>query len=348
MLEKNIIKLGSSVKEAIECIDNGNKKSVCIVDDDMRLVGIFTNGDMRKYLLKNGDLSKNIDEAMNSNPITFSSESEARKAMADNKLVAYPIIDENHILQDVLFAVNGTENDKISDALKNVPLVIMAGGKGTRLYPYTQVLPKALIPIGDVTISERIINNFTKYGCKKVYFILKHKAGMIRSYFNDIDKKYEVDYTEEEEFLGTGGGLKYLKGKINSTFFVSNCDVLVNADLECAYRTHKKNKNLITFICAMKDVTIPYGVISSDEQGNITGMKEKPEFSFLTNTGVYVIEPEVLEELNDKEAIHLPDIAKRCIAAHKKVGVFPISKKSWLDMGQFNEMERMMKELNIN
>ena len=235
----------------------------------------------------------------------------------------------------------------VSNALESIQVVIMAGGKGTRLYPYTKILPKALIPIGDYTISERIINNFQQYGCKHFVMILNHKANMIKTYFEEIDKEYRIDFEKESKFLGTGGGLALLKGKINNTFFLSNCDILIDADLECIYKTHKKEKNKITFVCAMKDVVIPYGIIETDSYGKITEIKEKPEFSFLTNTGVYVVEPEVIEELVDDEFIHLPDIAKRYIEKGEKVGVFPISEKSWMDMGQFNEMDSMVKRLGV-
>jgi len=222
--------------------------------------------------------------------------------------------------------------------------IILAGGKGTRLYPYTKVLPKALIPIGDYTITERIINQFCRYGCNKVFFILNHKANMIEAYFNDIEKKYSIEYIKEKDFLGTGGGLSLLKGKINTTFIVSNCDILVNADLECIYQMHKKQNNKITLVCAMKNIVIPYGTIKTDEDGMIIKMDEKPEISFLTNTGVYFIEPEIIDEL-DGQYIDLPDIVKKYLGK-ENVGVFPISEHSWMDMGQFNEMTSMIEKFD--
>lgn len=120
---------------------------------------------------------------------------------------------------------------------------------------------------------------------------------------------------KRKSFLGTGGGLCLLKGKINSTFILLNCDILINDDMECIYRTHKMNGNKITFVCAMKNVIIPYGIVNTDENGKICNVKEKPEFSFLTNTGLYVIEPEVIQELKEDEFIHLPDIAQRYMDA---------------------------------
>ena len=268
-------------------------------------------------------------------------------AVQEMERMANMAIDNLNLAVNCLIDHDVEKSKQISDELHDIPVVIMAGGKGTRLQPYTNILPKALIPIGEVTITERIIESFQKYGAKKFYLILNHKANMIKSYFNEVQKNYDLEYIEEKEFLGTGGGLSLLKGKIEGSFFLSNCDILINGDLECICRTHKREKNKITFVCAMKDIVIPYGVIETDNGGKIISIKEKPEFSFLTNTGVYMIESEVIHDLKENEMIHLPDIAKRYIQKGEKVGVFPVSEKAWMDMGQFSEMETMMKQLGV-
>lgn len=347
MLEKYKISSEYTIKEAIEVLDKNDGKVVFIVNEEDILQGIFTQGDMRKYILTNNDLSQPIKEAMNPNPITFPNRETAIKVRDEKKMVVYPVVNPSGRIIDAIFEREYCKEEVYSDSLKEVPLVIMAGGKGTRLYPYTKILPKALIPIGDYTISERIINQFLKYGCQKVFFVLNYKANMLKAYFNDLEKNYKVDYVVEKEFLGTGGGLSLLKGKINNTFILSNCDILINDDLECIYRTHKMNGNKITFVCAMKNITIPYGVVQTDESGNLCDIDEKPEISFLTNTGVYVIEPEVIDEIQDNEFIHLPDIAIRYLDRGEKVGVFPISEQAWMDMGQFSEMEHMMRKFEV-
>lgn len=344
MISSYIIHENASVKQAIELLDKNNGKSVFVTDTSGHLKGIFTQGDMRRYILHSTDLSDTIENAMNSHPIVFKSRNEALQAKMKKNMVVYPIVNEEGILIDALFKEQKPDEiNKCSNALKEVPLVIMAGGKGTRLYPYTKVLPKALIPIGDYTITERIIKNFCNYGCQEVYFVLNHKANMVKAYFDDLDKNYIVHYVKENQYLGTGGGLSLLKKEIHNTFILSNCDILIKDDLECIYRTHKKNKNKITFVCAMKNIVIPYGVVNVDRKGDISDICEKPEVSFLTNTGVYIIEPEVIQSLEDNKFIHLPDIAQRYIKAGERVGVFPVSEQSWMDMGQFSEMEQMMK-----
>lgn len=348
MLEHYKINSQYSVKDAIQKMDDYGISVVFIVTEEDVLEGIFTHGDMRKFILRNGALSARITEAMNTHPIVFSSVEEVDEVRKIKKMLVYPIIDKQRKLVHAIFEREPQSYNKhINNSLKDVPLVIMAGGQGTRLYPYTKIFPKALIPIGDLTITERIINNFVKYGCKEVYLILNYKGSMLKAYFNELDKNYNVHYIDEKKFLGTGGGLELLKGQIKSPFILSNCDVLINDDLECIYKTHVAKGNKITFVCAIKSLPISYGIVQSDENGKIIDIKEKPEFSFLTNTGVYVIDSEVLEEIAPDEYIDFPDIAKRCMEKGETVGVFPVPEQSWLDMGEVNEMENMAERLKL-
>ena len=348
MNNSNILSNKSSVREAIQILDNELQKFVCIVDENNILEGLFTQGDMRKYLLNNGDISATVTNAMNTNPVVFYSREEAINETVKKYRVVYPIIDKYGHLIDYYLSGEHPYRAIESKPLSNVPLVIMAGGKGTRLYPYTKVLPKALIPIGDLTISERIIKQFTDWGCQDIYMILNYKGGMIKAYYEELEKDYHIHFIEESKFLGTGGGLYLLKDKINATFILSNCDILVDADYDCIVKTHLAKKNVLTFVAAVKDLIIPYGVLTTAADGRITSMQEKPELSFLTNTGLYVIEPRVIDELPKDKFIHITDIAQKYLNANEKVGCFPVSEKSWLDMGQLNEMDAMLKELGIN
>ncbi len=350
MLKKYTIGTKVTVKEAIQKMTDNTLKAIIVVDDDNVVEGLFTNGDMRAFFLKGGALGSSITEAMNTNPILYNSLMEVEEERKRLYRIIYPIVDEGRRLVDVVY---GEKNDintsgTVSNALSDVPLVIMAGGKGTRLYPYTKILPKPLIPIGDITITERIIETFHRYGNKKVYMVLNYKANMIKAYMNDVKKDYALDYIEETDYLGTGGGLKLLQRKISQTFFVSNCDILLDADYECAYITHKRMQNKITFICAMKDMVIPYGVLETNDDGSIATMKEKPDFSYLVNTGVYLVEPDVINEIEPNESIGMPDLATRVMKKGGRVGVFPISERAWMDMGQFSEMENMIRTLGTN
>ena len=344
MLEQRLcVVADTSIRDAISALVDGGRKVIFVIDAKMRLLGLFTTGDMRRYLLLGKSLSKPVSDAMNPTPITFLSVREVSDRSAAHPLIVYPIVDAEGKLVDALYPEDISFSE--SHELEKVPLVIMAGGKGTRLYPYTRVLPKAIIPIGNYSITERIIQSFYKYGCRHVYMVLNHRAAIIRAYMGEVDTGCEVEFVEESEFAGTAGGLALLKGKINSTFILSNCDILINDDLACAYLTHKEQKNQITFVCSMLDHTIPYGVVETSAEGRIQSITEKPHMSFLANTGVYVLEPCVFEEIRPGEHIDMTDLTLRCIQRGMRAGVFPISEKAWLDMGQIKDMEQMIQQL---
>ncbi|WP_041220036.1 sugar phosphate nucleotidyltransferase [Desulfitobacterium dichloroeliminans] len=329
--------------EAMQALDKAAQK-VLFVEKDEKLIAALTDGDIRRWILKKGNLDARVKDIANYNPkfIYERDSSTARDYMRRKSVEALPVVDKNMKIISVMLW-----NDKeiATKRVLNIPVVIMAGGLGTRLYPYTKILPKPLIPIGDIPIAEHIINRFNDYGCKDFFLIVNHKKNMIKAYFNEIERDYEVTYIEEDKPLGTGGGLSLLKGQIETTFILSNCDILIEEDYEKMYLYHKKEKNLITMVCSLKNIKIPYGVIKIGEHGEIDSMKEKPELSFFTNTGCYIVEPKVIEELDTDTDIGFPDIIEKYKKSGEKVGVYPISENSWMDMGQLDEMEEMRKKI---
>lgn len=332
--------------EALELLDRTAKK-VVFVESNHRLVAALTDGDIRRWILKKGKLDANVKQIANYNPkfINVKDKLETKHFMKQHGIEALPVVNDD--MEIISISLMNDEEIHRSKNLK-IPVVIMAGGLGTRLYPYTKVLPKPLIPIGDLPIVEHIINRFNKFGVNDFHLVVNHKKNMIKAYFNEIEKTYNVDYADEDIPLGTGGGLSLLKGKLNSTFILTNCDILIEEDYEKIYQFHKKERNIITMVCSLKNVKIPYGVIEINDAGEIIEMKEKPEFTFFTNTGMYIVEPEVIQELDENTSIGFPDIIENHQLNGKKVGIFPIGESTWLDMGQIDEMEKMRVRLEKN
>ncbi|MEA4848933.1 MAG: sugar phosphate nucleotidyltransferase [Clostridiaceae bacterium] len=332
--------------EAMEFLDKVAKKVLFVVKDG-QLVAAITDGDIRRWILKKGNLDAKVKEIANYNP-KYLMENEkvyAKEYMKKYFIEGLPILNEN---KDIVSIILWNDEEFGIKRSLNIPVVIMAGGLGTRLYPYTKILPKPLIPIGEIPIAEHIINRFHKYGANQFFLVVNHKKNMIKAYFNEIKKDYEINYADEDKPLGTGGGLSLLKGSIHSTFILSNCDILIEEDYEKIYNYHKSENNLITMVCSLKNIVIPYGVIEINETGGIEEMKEKPELSFFANTGMYIAEPKVIEELEDNEAVGFPDIIEKYKGAGEKIGIYPISKNSWMDMGQLDEMEEMRRRLEYD
>lgn len=342
-LKEVLIDEGSTMLQAMEMLDKAAKK-VLFVERDGVLTAAITDGDIRRWILAKGNLNAHVRDIANYNPkfVYEKDKARAKEYLKQYSVAALPIVDEN---KKIIAVALWDDRDIAPKKELNIPVVIMAGGLGSRLYPYTKILPKPLIPLGDLPIAEHIINRFRSYGCKRFYLIVNHKKNMIKAYFNEIVKDYEINYIDEDKPLGTGGGISLLKGKIDSTFILSNCDIIVEEDHERIYRHHKETNNLITMVCTLKNFTIPYGVVEIRENGEIESMKEKPEMAFFTNTGYYIVEPRVIEELENEQSISFPGIIQRYKQAGEKVGIYPVSEHAWLDMGQFDEMAEMRKRL---
>lgn len=345
LADKNIL-----LAEAMQKIDDNAKGILFVTDGEKKLCGAVSDGDIRRWILKTGVVSAEIKLLMNPHPkyILEGELSDPYIYMKKYSIHALPVVDSCMQIQDILLSDNQTiEVDKGKKGLEDATVVIMAGGKGTRLYPYTKVLPKPLIPIGDIPIVERIINCFHEYSVTDFIMTVNYRKSMIKSYFSEIDKDYEIEYVEEDKPLGTAGSIRLIKRKLDEPFFVANCDSLIRADYTDLFRFHKKSGNAITIVAAMKNDVIPYGVISSKENGEIENMIEKPRRSYFVNTGMYVINPEMIELIPNNTFFHMTNLTEKAIKNGCRVGMYPVSEDSFLDMGEFEEMKRMEEKLDL-
>lgn len=330
-----------TIRESMEKIDRQKTKILFIVEDD-HICGALTDGDIRRYLLKGGVLDDPAFNAANKNPKFAYSFEEAKRIYHEKNYIAIPVLNTQNKMVDI-YIPGGNGKEKRYNL--NIPVVINAGGKGTRLYPYTNILPKPLIPVGDLPILEHIMKRFIQFGCNKFHIIVNYKKEIMKAYFSSCERHYDITWYDEDKPLGTGGGLSLLKGKLDETFFFVTCDTLIESNFDNIFRFHKKNGNFITMVCAYKNLTLPYGIVEMGENGAVSKMKEKPTMSFLTNTGTYILEPELLEHIKFKTAISFPEILIAEKEKGENVAVYPISDNEWFDMGQLSELERMRSKL---
>jgi NDP-sugar pyrophosphorylase family protein len=225
----------------------------------------------------------------------------------------------------------------------NLPVVIMVGGKGTRLDPFTRILPKALIPLGETPIIEVIMDKFSVYGVKEYYISVNHKHKMIKAYFEDRKSKYNVSYIDEDKPLGTAGAIKLLENKINTPFFVSNCDIIINCDYSAIMKFHQDKKHMLTLIASMQHHTVQYGVCEIENDGSLFKIKEKPEYDFLVNTGMYIMNPEIMSYIPDNSYFDMTDLIEAIKEEKHTIGIYPVSEKSWIDVGQWEEYNNANK-----
>lgn len=338
------------VVEAMQKIDANAKGILFVVDGSRKVIGVVTDGDIRRWIIKTGNLHATVEHVMNKSPkvIYRKDISKAKEYMNQVKITALPVVDAKGILHDIILKESDLEEiEEQKKSLEDIPVVIMAGGKGTRLYPYTKILPKPLIPIGDIPIMERIINRFGAYGIRKFYATVNYRKSMIKSYFSDLQREYEVYYVEEEKPLGTAGSLHLIEEDFGKPFFVTNCDILIDADYEDIYKYHCQAGNELTIVTSLKNIVVPYGVIHSSANGAVEAMEEKPKISYFVNTGMYVMNPKLLKEIPKDTFYHMTDLTDALLKEGRKVGMYPISEDSFLDMGEFEEMHRMEEKLNL-
>lgn len=343
-MENVFIKEDDSILDAMRTFDASGRKTAFIVDEDKKLLAAVSEGDVRRFILSGGDLNDPVKNIANYKPRSLKEDErdDAYDFLRRHNIQGLPIVDENGIVIDTVF---WSENHYKKQSELSCPVVMMAGGKGTRLYPYTRILPKPLIPVGEKPIAELIMDSFSEYGIDRMILVVNHKKNMIKSYFGEVEKPYTIEYVDEDTPLGTGGGLSLLRGKVDETFILTNCDILIEEDYSKIYAHHKAEGNVITMVCSLRNFQVAYGVVEFGEHGNITDMKEKPEFSFFTNTGIYIVEPEVIDYIKDGEFIGFPDIINRLKDDGKKVGVYPINENTWMDMGQLDELGKMENRL---
>ena len=331
-----------SLRDAMRQLEK-NARKILFICENGNLVGSLTDGDIRRFLLNGGGMDAAVYRAANLQPKRAASLSEARRMLAEGEFPAIPVVTSENILLEIVLP---TVQSVLKHSQLGLPVVIMAGGKGTRLDPYTRILPKPLIPVGEIPIIEHIMRQFEDYGCSAFHVIVNYKKQLIKAYFGESTRRYNVTWYDEERPLGTGGGLYLLKGRMNGTFFFTNCDILLRSDYAEMLRFHQDNRNMITMIGAYKSLTIPYGVMDIGSNGAIEAIREKPELSFLTNTGMYIVESEVLEDIPEDTTVSFPEIVEMQRKKGNKVAVYPVSEEEWMDMGQLDELRKMEIRLN--
>jgi len=346
IIDKISIELEVSLLFALKKMDVSGKK-LLLVFEDKRFVNVLSIGDIQRAILKNIPLTTPIKNILRKNTIISKKKDSydvIKKIMKQYRIECMPVVNNKNDLIDVYFweDVFGN-NEKRINANLNLPVVIMAGGKGSRLKPLTNVIPKPLIPIGGKTIIEEIMDKFVEVGCNNFFLSLNYKAETIKHYFSQLQNaNYKLNYFQETKPLGTAGSLYLIKDKINTTFFVSNCDIIVDEDYSEILRYHQENNNELTVVSVLKHYPIPYGTIETEREGILKSLKEKPEFTFQINSGMYILEPHLLNDIPINNFFHITQLINNIQKRRGRIGVFPVSEGSWQDIGQRDDYIKLL------
>lgn len=344
-IKSRIIAPSASLLDAMKQMDEVKVK-ILLVFSEEHFEGLITIGDIQRAIIKNIALREPVSRILNKKKIYgYQSEGEEgiKEKMRKMRAEVMPILDDSGELVDVWFWNDLFKKTELTQREKiNLPVVIMAGGKGTRLKPITNVIPKPLVPIGDKTILETILDQFEEIGCTKFYMSVNYKADMMKYYLRQLDHQYDIEFFQEDKPLGTIGSVSLLKGKITTPFFVSNCDSINEQDYRDVYDYHVNNHNDLTIVTMVKTFKIPYGVIETGEDGLMVALSEKPELTYQVNTGVYILNPTCIDEIPEGEFFHITHLMEKIKARGGRVGCFPVSEHAWKDMGEWPEYLKMI------
>ena len=341
------IDVEASILAALKQMDVTHRKLLIVMKEE-RFHSVLSIGDIQRAIISGKGMDEKIEKILRSEinvANVHQNRDEIIQYVKEHKTEFMPVVNDEGRVIDVVFwdeLYKTSVTHRTADF--NLPVIIMAGGQGTRLRPLTNVLPKPLIPIGEQTMLEDIMDRFVECGCHDFYVSVNYKADIIRRYLDNLGKsQYNISYFQEDKPLGTAGSLHLLKHKINDTFFVSNCDIIIDEDYGEILRYHRDNHNEITVVAAIKNMGIPYGTLETKENGLLADIKEKPEFTFKINTGMYILEPNLIDEIPENEFYHITFLIEKLMRGGRRVGVYPINEGSWTDIGNWDEYIKYIK-----
>lgn len=326
---------------AMRLLNSSALRILFVVDETQHLIGVITDGDLRRYLLKHGNLDATVAHAMNRHP-KIASVVESRDQMLVKmqrlKILQLPIVDEEKKVVGL-----ETLSDLSVQLFRDNVIIFMAGGLGERLRPLTKNCPKPLLQVGNKPILEILLENCIKSGFRNFYFSVNYKADMIRTYFGSGEKwGVNIQYVEETEKLGTAGSLSLLPTIPAKPFFVVNADILTNMNFDTILRFHESNATpAIATVCVrQQQSTIPYGVVDIHNKNFcLVDIQEKPTRSFFINAGIYVLNPEVLTHLKYNDYSDMPNFLVELVKKNFHIATFPIC-EYWLDVGHHETLSR--------
>lgn len=350
-MKKNLnIQTHISIKNTFKKLNKTAEGCLFVLDNNDKFIGTITDGDCRRALLSGKNLNSSIKNVYNKNPLKLYekniNKNKLKNIFIKNKIDLIPIINQKNKLVNYV---------KLSDSIKKTKkqkkfskkensVIIMAGGLGKRMLPFTSILPKPLLPLKDQTVIEKIIQNFVEQKFRSFWLSINYKSKIIRSFFDELKPSYKVNFIEERKPMGTIGAINLIKNKLTNDFFVCNCDTICNPNFSEVLKFHKNSQNILTIVASSKKISIPYGVCEIDKKGNFLKINEKPTKKFIINTGMYLINKKVFKYMNNKKT-DIDTLIKTLKINNEKIGVFPSLEKEWFDVGIWENYNQYIKNL---
>lgn len=344
-LPRYFVDPGDTLLSALKRMDTLSTR-LLMVGAPEAFAGVLSIGDIQRHIIRSGGVEGVVREAQRERytAATPADDRAALQADIDERGIEYMPIVEGGAVVDVLVAELGDGQAADANphyrpplAALELPCVIMAGGLGTRMRPLTHVLPKPLLPIGDRPIVEHIMARFERYGVREFFLTVNYRKAWLQLWAEELESPSRVHLVEEPSFLGTGGSLRYVPLGGAREVFVANCDVLADVDYAELHRFHRAHGHVLTAVAFVDLESSPYGTIELDGDGRLLALHEKPDRASFVNAGIYLADAAAVALLPEGEVCHMTDLMRRCLDAGHTVGVFPINRHSWRDLGEWSK-----------
>lgn len=328
---------GSKLNSAMRKMNNTGMQTLIVCDEELKLVGTISDGDIRKALVRGHTINDAVDEIMNNNPVTISlstSQSEILNIFMQNQFKIVPILENNVVI--------GCEfiDDYIGLQNFDVPLLIIAGGFGKRLGSLTKKTPKPLLEIKGKPIIHHIVDKAQKNGIKKVLISIHYLGEKIKSYFGDgANFGLQIDYIEEIKPLGTAGCFNKIPENLTGPILISNADIISEIDYKKLIQHHNSNDADITVVVYEYKIQHQFGVVQN-KGIEVTNFEEKPTWRSWINTGMYVFDASIKNLISPEENIDMPELIMRAKKNGKKAIIYQISNE-WFDIGNPSDYENL-------
>ncbi len=348
-IEKNLlVDYNKDIEFALKKLRITSKRCLIIIKEK-KLFGTLTDGDLRKSIIKKKSLKTKLKFVCNKRPkflIVNKYSSLEVKNLFKNLIDLIPVVDEQKKIIKILYNENFKKKPKKIKKLEN-DIIIMAGGKGARLEPFTKILPKPLIPVKGKAIILRIIEKFIKYGFKRIFLSVNYKSQILKAYFSEIKLKEKINFIYENKPLGSIGAISKIKKKFKRPIVITNCDVIFNFDFNEMIKFHKIKDNYLTLAVSKMEYKIEHGTCKIDKDRNLINILEKPTVNYLINTGFYVLSPKILKLIPNDKFFDVIDLIKLLKSNNLKIGTYNISSKSWHDVGNWLDYKKTINLLDF-
>lgn len=333
---KNIIKSGCTILDALKALNDLHTKymDLFVEDPDGKVIGVVTDGDLRRGIISGAQLTDSVDTVMNKNFVYFKNENinlQELKKYKSKGISLIPVLDENGKIHKIF-------NIGLLKSILPVDAVLMAGGKGERLRPLTEKTPKPLLPVGNKAIIDHNVDRLISYGINHINVTVNYLKEQIEEHYQEPRNGVKVQTVREPKYLGTIGSVKFVKEFYNDTILVMNSDLFTNIDYEDFFLHFQEHDAEMSVAAVPYNISIPYGILDLEGR-NIKGLLEKPQYNHYANAGIYLIKRRALKEIPDGEFFNATDLVEKLISEGKSVIRYPLN-GTWIDIGNPQEYQK--------